>query len=58
MHLIIVIVIGIFCGLWMFTHWAEWHTNPSSRIGGFLRGRSIVFQQVGRKGLHYIRVQG
>ena len=31
--------------------------NPSSRIGGFLRDRSVVFQRVEGKGLHYIRVR-
>jgi Ca2+/H+ antiporter len=24
MHLIIIIAIGVFCGLWLFTKWAEW----------------------------------
>jgi hypothetical protein len=31
MHLIIIIALGIFGGLWLFTRWAEWHAGARER---------------------------
>ena len=31
MHLIIIIAVGVFGGLWMFTRWAEWRADRPYR---------------------------